>query len=149
MVEKVDKRTRAALFRGRIAKAIQQIGTTQSELARRAGVDRSTLSQLLNDDGARMPNGQLVAECAAALGVSADWLLGLSEFPEQATTLLAEAMLVVAWFSAVPPKTVIHRTQTVVGMINTQMMNSRTVRPRLTRAMNMPTKGDQEIHQAQ
>ena len=31
----------------------------------------------------------------------------------------------------------------------TQNMNSRTVRPRLTRAMNMPTKGDQEIHQAQ
>jgi hypothetical protein len=41
------------------------------------------------------------------------------------------------------------QTQTKDGMISTQMMNSRTVRPRLTRAMNMPTNGDQEIHQAQ
>ena len=50
---------------------------------------------------------------------------------------------------ATPPKTAIHSTQTMDGMISTQMMNSRTVRPRLTRAMNMPTKGDQLIHQAQ
>ncbi|MEM1065602.1 MAG: transcriptional regulator, partial [Pseudomonadota bacterium] len=35
---------------------------------------------------------QVVAECAAALGVSADWLLGLSDRPEQATDLLAASM---------------------------------------------------------
>jgi hypothetical protein len=50
---------------------------------------------------------------------------------------------------AAPPKTAIHRTQTRLGMIRTQVTNSRTVRPRETRAMNMPTKGDQEIHHAQ
>jgi hypothetical protein len=33
----------------------------------------------------------LVAECAAALGVSADWLLGLSDRPEQAADLVAAA----------------------------------------------------------
>ena len=37
----------------------------------------------------------------------------------------------------------------MVGIISTQMMNSRTVRPKLMRAMNMPTKGAQAIHQAQ
>ncbi len=50
---------------------------------------------------------------------------------------------------AVPPKPVIHSTETSDGISSTQMRNSRTVRPRLTRAMNMPTKGDHEIHQAQ
>jgi hypothetical protein len=50
---------------------------------------------------------------------------------------------------AVPPKAVIHSTQASEGTSSTEMMNSRTVRPRDTRAMNMPTKGDQEIHQAQ
>jgi hypothetical protein len=48
------------------------------------GVDRSTVSQLLSAEGARLPNAQVVAECAAALGVTADWLLGLSDRPEQA-----------------------------------------------------------------
>lgn len=67
-------------------------GVSQSRLARAAGVDRSTLSQILRDDGARLPNGQLVAECAAALGVSADWLLGLSDRPERAADLVAAAI---------------------------------------------------------
>ncbi len=64
----------------------------QSVLARATGVDRSTISQLLRGDAARLPNAQLVAECAAALGVSADWLLGLTDRPEQAADLLATAM---------------------------------------------------------
>ena len=49
---------------------------------------------------------------------------------------------------AEPPKVAIQSTQTSDGMISTQTTNSRTVRPRLTRAMNIPTKGDHEIHQA-
>src|SRR6056297_4083161 len=53
------------------------------------------------------------------------------------------------WLMAVPPKAVIHRTETSDGTSSTATRNSRTVRPRLTRAMNMPTKGDQLIHQAQ
>jgi hypothetical protein len=50
---------------------------------------------------------------------------------------------------AVPPKAVIHRTEISEGTISTAVRNCRTVRPRETRAMNMPTKGDQLIHQAQ
>jgi len=92
MVIKIDKRDRALLFRERLLAAMAQVGATQSGLARRAGVDRSTLSQLLKDQGARLPNAQLVAECAAALGVSADWLLGLSDRPEQAADLVATAI---------------------------------------------------------
>ncbi|HGG06446.1 MAG TPA: XRE family transcriptional regulator, partial [Aliiroseovarius sp.] len=59
---------------------------------RDARVDRSTISQLLNDDGARLPNAQVVAACAGLLGVSADWLLGLTDRPEPAADLLATSL---------------------------------------------------------
>ncbi len=65
---------------------------SQSGLAREVGVDRSTISQLLTGQGARLPNAQVVAECAAALGVSADWLLGLTERPERLADLLATSL---------------------------------------------------------
>ena len=52
----------------------------------------STLSQILIGTDARLPNANLVAECAQSLGVSADWLLGLSDQPEPAAQVLAQAM---------------------------------------------------------
>lgn len=93
MVTKLDKRDRAALFRARLAAAMAERGASQSGLAAAAGVDRSTISQVLKGSGARLPNAQLAGECAAALGVSADWLLGLTDRPERAADLLAAAML--------------------------------------------------------
>lgn len=92
MAGRIDKRQRAAAFRVRLAQAMQQTGTTQSALARAIGVDRSTISQLLGDEGARLPNGHLVGECAGALGVSADWLLSLSDRRESAAELLAGSL---------------------------------------------------------
>ncbi len=89
---KVDKRERANQFRQRLNEALDEAGSNQSALARATGVDRSTISQLLNAEDARLPNAQLVAECAAQLGVSADWLLGLTERPERAADLLAMAL---------------------------------------------------------
>lgn len=67
-------------------------GLSQAALARATGVDRSTISQVLADDGARLPNAQVVAEAARVCGVSADWLLGLSDRPERAADLLANAL---------------------------------------------------------
>jgi transcriptional regulator with XRE-family HTH domain len=87
----LDKRDRAQLFRTRLAEAMAGRAVTQSALARRAGVDRSTISQLLVSDK-RMPNAQLAADCAEALGVSADWLLGLSGRPEPVADLLAMSL---------------------------------------------------------
>lgn len=92
MVKIIDKRPRALLFRERLAQAIAIRGSTQTALARAIGVDRSTISQLLKDTGARLPNAQVVGACAQALGVSADWLLGLSDRPESAADLLATAL---------------------------------------------------------
>lgn len=92
MPHKTDKRARATLFRSRLAEALQLSGMSKSALSRAVGVDRSTISQLLKGDGTRLPNAQVVGECAATLGVSADWLLGLTDHPEQAADLLASAM---------------------------------------------------------
>lgn len=91
---KYDKRARAELFRERLARAMAEAGSNQSALARRVGVDRSTISQLLAEGQTRLPNAQAVGECALALGVSADWLLGLSDRPERAADLLAATMSV-------------------------------------------------------
>ena len=92
--DQMDKRDRALLFRKRLAEAMQTKGETRSGLARQVAVDRSTISQLLSGSSPRLPNAQVVAECATALGVSGDWLLGLSDLPEQASELLAASMQV-------------------------------------------------------
>ncbi len=92
MVINIDKRQRAAQFRTRLARALQDSQTSQSALARQTGVDRSTISQLLTGGGARLPNAHVVGACASALGVSADWLLSLSDRPESAAQLLAGSL---------------------------------------------------------
>lgn len=89
---KIDKRDRAELFRSRLRDAMRDKTVSQSALARGVGVDRSTVSQLLKGQGARLPNAQVVGECAAYLGVSADWLLGLSDHPETAADVLANTL---------------------------------------------------------
>lgn len=61
----------------------------QSDLARAVGIDRSTISLLLSSPLPRIPNAHVVAGCATALGVSTDWLLGLSERPERAADVVA------------------------------------------------------------
>lgn len=92
MLEIIDKRDRADLFRIRLKQAMQVQQMTQSQLARLVGADRSTLSQALSDNGARLPGAHVIGACAQALGVSADWLLGLSDRPESAAALSAAAL---------------------------------------------------------
>jgi transcriptional regulator with XRE-family HTH domain len=91
-MDKIDKRDRAPVFRARLAEAMAARGMTQAELARQTGVDRSTISALLQS-GTRLPNAQLAADCARALGISADWLLGLSGRPEPIADLLAASLV--------------------------------------------------------
>ncbi|MEQ9695052.1 helix-turn-helix transcriptional regulator [Shimia sp. SDUM112013] len=92
MSNNIDKRLRAMRFRQRLDSAMRDKSVSQSALARQIGVDRSTISQLLKDKGARLPNAQVVGECAAALGVSADWLLSLTDRPESAADILANSL---------------------------------------------------------
>jgi len=91
MLDKIDKRDRAEVFRTRLAEAMAERNVTQAALARVTGVDRSTISALLKP-GTRLPNAQLAADCARALGISADWLLNLSGRPEPIADLLAASL---------------------------------------------------------
>ena len=83
-----DKRRVAATFRDRLSAALMTSGMSRAALARAVGVDRSSVTQMLAEGDTRMPGGHVVAACAQALDVSADWLLGLSNRPEQAGALL-------------------------------------------------------------
>lgn len=96
MMNLMDKRQRAAMFRDRLAAAMAEKNLNRSALARQAGVDRSTLSQILASGETRLPNAQLIADCATILGVSADWLLGLTERPERPGDLVDAAVRVSA-----------------------------------------------------
>ena len=93
-MQKIDKRARVVLFRERLRAALAGAGSTQAQLARAIGVDRSTVSQLLDPEAMRLPNAQVAAECANALGVSADWLLGLSDRREPVADLIAGSMTI-------------------------------------------------------
>lgn len=90
----MDKRDRAELFRTRLTAQMGTTGMNRSALARACGVDRSTIAQLLSKGAVRMPNAHLAAECARALGISADYLLGLSDRPERPGDLVAAAVSV-------------------------------------------------------
>ena len=54
-------------------------GLTASAFAREAGVDRSTLAQLLTSDDPRLPRAETLVAIAQRARVSVDWLLGLSQ----------------------------------------------------------------------
>lgn len=126
-----DKRDRSTLFRERLARAMSQQGLSQSALARAVGADRSTISALLGA-GTRLPNAQLAADCATALGVTTDWLLGLSDRPEPLGVLLAEALTITeapralfgdaiyAWHRAAAGYKIRHVPATLPDMLKTR-----------------------------
>lgn len=88
----LDKRDRSDLFRDRLIAALGSAGLSRAALARAVNVDRSTITQMLAEGDARIPGGHVVAACAQALDVSADWLLGLTDRPEQAGKLLESSL---------------------------------------------------------
>ncbi len=75
----LDKRHTGEVFRRRLADTIARSGMSRSAFAARVGMDRSSLSQLLNARGLRLPRTETVAAMAVVGQVSADWLLGLSQ----------------------------------------------------------------------
>lgn len=88
----MDKRVRADLFRSRLQEAMSHASITRSALSRATNVDRSTIGQLLKDDRPRLPNAQLAADVAMTLGVSTDWLLGLTNRSETPGDIVAAAL---------------------------------------------------------
>ncbi len=80
------------LFRRRLESVMDRAGLSPSAFARRAGIDRSTLSQLMTDDAPRLPRAETLMALAKAAHVSVDWLLGLSQREEVGAEII-EAML--------------------------------------------------------
>jgi len=140
----MDKRDRADLFRQRLAEAMAQRGLSQAALARATGADRSTISQLLAP-GTRLPNASLAADCAAALGTSADWLLGLAGRPEPIADLLATSLMVTeapralidetifGWHKEAAGYKIRHVPATLPDMLKTRAMVEWEYRPQLGR----------------
>ncbi len=146
MFNNIDKRERAAIFRNRLDTAMENSRVNQSQLSRQIGVDRSTISQLLKSDDTRLPNAHVIGECAAALGVSADWLLGLADHPEQAADLLASAMKVtpapralideqiISWHHEAEGYKIRHVPATLPDMLKTPEMLDWEYEPQLGRS---------------
>ena len=133
------------MFRARLAEAMARTGMTQSALARAAGVDRSTISQILTVATDRMPGAQLAADCAAALQISADWLLGLTDRPEPVADLLAATVTmkeapralidetIFGWHQEAAGYKIRHVPATLPDMLKTRAMVEWEYRPQLGR----------------
>ncbi len=78
-----------AAFRFRLEEAIARSGLTKSEFAARAGIDRTSLSQLLSESARRLPRLDTLVGLARVTGESIDWLSGLTEAGPVQTELLA------------------------------------------------------------
>lgn len=80
------------IFRTRLGDAMTQANLNRAQLAERAGVDRSTLSQLMSEDDTRLPRADTLAAIAGPLQISVDWLLGLSGEPRGGAAILEESL---------------------------------------------------------
>lgn len=79
-------------FRIRVRSAMKTSATSQAQLARQIGIERSALSQLLRHDEVRLPRTESLVSMAEVLNVSCDWLLGRDASRESQAQILEEAM---------------------------------------------------------
>jgi transcriptional regulator with XRE-family HTH domain len=86
----MDRRDLLQLFRSRLAESMARAGLTQAALARRAGLDRSTLAQFLAAGNKRLPRADTLAALALDRQVSVDWLLGLAQESALGAALLPQ-----------------------------------------------------------
>lgn len=89
-----ERRETVLLFRARLTEAMERVGLSKSSLARETGIDRSTITQLLTSEPARLPRADTVASVAKVLKVSLDWLLGLSSEERPHAGILQEHLMI-------------------------------------------------------
>lgn len=61
----------------RIEKLLSEKGITQRDLAKRIGIDETTISRIIT--GERKPRSEVIANIATALHTTSDYLLGIEE----------------------------------------------------------------------
>lgn len=88
----MDRREMVEVFRARLAEVIRRSALSRSAFARRAGLDRSTLSQLLGRGHMRLPRSESIVAIAQSAQVSVDWLLGLSQEGQLGADMLSQAL---------------------------------------------------------
>lgn len=86
----MTKRDTAEEFRQRLGELIARTGLSRAAFAKKAELDRSTLSQLLSGASVRLPRAETIARIAARHNVSIDWLLGLSQHDQIAADIVPE-----------------------------------------------------------
>ena len=86
----MDRRDFLEQFRERLETVIAESGMSRSAFATEAGMDRSTLSQLLSASNDRLPRVETLAAIAARWQVSIDWLLGLSQQGQLGADIMEE-----------------------------------------------------------
>lgn len=88
----MDREETVNVFRGRLKEVIARSGESRAAFARRLGLDRSTLAQLLDESQVRLPRAETIIAIAQAGQVSVDWLLGLSQEGYMAPELMPRAL---------------------------------------------------------
>jgi len=68
----------SAHFVDRLRRAMHDNGITAAELARKAGLSKAAISQLMSDKSARLPNSYSIYNLARALNRNVDYFLGSS-----------------------------------------------------------------------
>ena len=89
----MDKRQTVEIFRERLMQLIERAAVSRSQFATLAGLDRSTLSQLLAPNNVRLPRAETIASIATRHSVSVDWLLGLSQEDQVATDIVPQLVI--------------------------------------------------------
>jgi transcriptional regulator with XRE-family HTH domain len=120
------KSNRSEVFRDRLRTAMLEHKLNRTQLAERTGVDRSTVSQLLSEHQVRLPSGHVVAELAAALCVSADWLLGLTNSTLGPGEILRESLEVA---EALPDRADVHIARWLQESMGAKVRNVPTTLP--------------------
>jgi transcriptional regulator with XRE-family HTH domain len=87
-----ERQTILDRFRERLAESLAAQPQSHSAFAREAGIDRSTLSQLLSHQNRRLPRVETLASISRATGASVDWLLGMSNDGPARTDIVREEL---------------------------------------------------------
>jgi transcriptional regulator with XRE-family HTH domain len=80
------------IFRRRLNQVIEESRLSRSAFAKKMGLDRSTLFQLLAESNSRLPRMETVAAIARNAQLSVDWLLGLSQAGQAETAELTQTL---------------------------------------------------------
>jgi transcriptional regulator with XRE-family HTH domain len=92
IIEALDRREILPRFQQRLRQVLAGSELSQTDFARAAGIDRSTLSQLLAAGADRLPRVESIAAIAQIGSVSLDWLLGLSQGDKPDAGLVDESL---------------------------------------------------------